>query len=225
VAEIWSHTNAAVIEPQAPPSACGADGCRAYRVFECQYVDKRRRKCFTSWCAVHAHTVSGGCYCRRHASTLAALAGQESVGGIPDVDNRVPGLVRWVSREVQDRIKQMLWEMAPDQAVLVTDTVRMHVVKINLERRSKNRWATTWKLMDHASVLCSVAIEVDEDEPTRVAARVDGREVGHGIPPWIAHRTGVGPGNQDLLESRAFYDAIGNSIATGVRRAALAAAS
>ncbi len=164
---------------------CSATACRRRDGTACGYVDKRSRSCPTAWCPDHAFPVAGRVYCRRHASTMTAIAGSETVAGLPDLDNRAPSLVGCVGRELDGPIRELFVRVAPTSgATLVTDPVRLVLAPGGNTRR----WAKTWKMLDHASVLNRVSIEVDEREDSRVSARVDTELIGEGVPPWIGER-------------------------------------
>lgn len=206
-----------VTEPLGGQDRCDAAGCGHQTGVRCNYVDKRNRPCATSWCAEHWVIAQGKPYCRRHATTIEAIGGAEQVGGLPDVDNRAPALCGWLSRELDEPIREILVRVAPDEgATLVTDPVRL-VISPGVGGR---RWQRTWKLVDHASVLNRVSIEVDEKEDTVVAARVDTDLIGQGVPPWIEARLeGRAVDREtDAAERRRFRDAMVQSIDLVVTR-------
>ena len=179
--------------PAAPaavaPERCAASGCRRRDASRCQYVDKRSRRCPTSWCADHAVIALGSPYCRRHASTMAALEGAEVVAGLPDLDNRAPSLVGWIGEELDAPIHELLARIAPaGGATVVTDPVRL----VLLPGGNSRRWAKTWKLLDQSSILNRVSVEVDERDDRQVSARVDTELIGQGVPPWIENRVAGG---------------------------------
>lgn len=193
------------------PDRCMAAGCRRANARRCTYVDKRSRGCTTWWCVEHGASERGQFYCRRHASTIAALHGGHSVAGLPDLDNRAPSLVEWVSRDLDEPIRAALARLAPeDGATLVADPVRLVLAPGNTSRR----WTRTWKLLDHASVISRVSVEVDESRDDQVAARVDAAVIGNGVPPWIEHRRSPGgeAGSDDVEERRRFTRAMAQSI-------------
>lgn len=168
-----------------PRDRCAAAGCRRRDTTRCAYVDKRSRGCPTSWCRDHAAMVTGSAYCRRHASTMTALEGAEVVAGLPDLDNRAPSLVGLIGRELDGPIHDLFARVAPATgAVVVTDPVRLLLIPGGNTRR----WAKTWKMLDHASVLNRVSVEVDERDDEQVCARVDAELIGRGVPPWIRNR-------------------------------------
>jgi hypothetical protein len=198
------------------PAAAGAErcsmpGCRSRDGTRCSYVDKRARACPTWWCPDHAAPVGGMPFCRRHASTMSALDGAEAVAGLPDLDNRAPSLVGWVSRDLDASIRDVLHRTAPDgAAAVITDPVRLVLTPGGRTRR----WAKAWKILDDTSVVSRVSIEVDEDDDCEVCARVDTELIGSGVPPWIEHRragVAVDPAT-DAAERREFTAAMARSI-------------
>jgi hypothetical protein len=161
--------------------------------------------------------VGGLPFCRRHASTLIAIDGDESVAGLPDLDNRAPSLVGWVGRELDGPIRELFERIVPPGgATLVTDPVRLVLTPGGTTRR----WAKAWKLVDHKSVINRVSIEVDELDDSNVCARVDAELIGEGVPPWIAHRRAgvqVDPATA-AVERRDFAMAMARSIELVVTR-------
>jgi hypothetical protein len=182
----------------------------------CAYVDRRGRECGTAWCHEHGDSIDGVAYCRRHASTVKAVAA-DSVSGLPDIDNRAASLVSWIADEVSSHIQRMLITVAPERTKIVADRVRLHLAPKMLERRQR-RWVKAWKVSDHTGVLRAVSIEVDERHPIEVRARVDGRSVGHGVPPWIAHRDGNGQTQSDQAQRQAYYNGLVRSVSAGLLR-------
>lgn len=182
-----SRRPAADLAPASPaaPERCAASACRRQDATRCEYVDKRSRTCPTSWCPGHAVIAIGRSYCRRHAATMAALEGAEVVAGLPDLDNRAPSLVGWVGRELDGPIHELFARIAPSRDVtVVTDPVRL----VLLPGGNSRRWAKTWKMLDQASIINRVSVEVDERDDRCVLARVDTELIGQGVPPWIQNR-------------------------------------
>jgi len=194
---------------------CILTGCTAGGV-RCGYVDKRSRTCTSTWCSAHWTLVVGRPYCRRHASTVQALGGADTIEGRPDLDNRAPSLVAWVSDEVDIAVRAALDRVAVPGAVLVVDPVRL----LRGRGASERSWHRTWKLVDHSGVLNRVAIEVDEANDVEVRARVGRDVIGHGVPPWIARRrtgTDVAP-DVDARQRNAFRESMARSIELVVTR-------
>ncbi len=201
----------AAVQPPAGRERCAAEGCRRLDGTQCSYVDKRSRRCPTAWCPNHVADVAGFPYCRRHASTMSAIEGGEVVAGLPDLDNRAPSLVGWISRDLDEPIRELLTRVAPRSgATLVTDPVRLVITPGG----STRRWAKTWKIVDSTAVLNRVSIEVDEVDDCHVSARVDTELIGRGLPPWIGNRQAgrrVDP-QVDAAERAEFAAAMARSI-------------
>jgi len=55
-------------------------------------------------------TIEGRVYCRRHAGVVSALPSLDSslAVSLPDLDNRAPSLVGWVSRQIDGDIWRLL---------------------------------------------------------------------------------------------------------------------
>ena len=206
-----SRPTAEEATPPAGRERCAAEGCRRLDGTQCSYVDKRSRRCPTAWCPNHVAEVAGFPYCRRHASTMSAIEGGEVVAGLPDLDNRAPSLVGWISRELDEPIREVLTRVAPRSgATLVTDPVRLVITPGG----STRRWAKTWKIVDSTAVLNRVSIEVDEVDDCHVSARVDTELIGRGLPPWIGNRQAgrhVDP-QVDAAERAEFAAAMARSI-------------
>lgn len=189
---------------------CLEPGCGRQDALRCAYVDKRGRRCGTTWCAEHGRVVEALSYCRRHASTLVALGNREDVAGLPDLDNRAPSLVGHLGDELDGFMRETLARNAPAGSMVVTEPVRLIVTPGGRTRR----WAKTWKLTDHRGIISRVQVEVDESEDPRVAARVDSELIGSGVPPWIEHRL-KGDAVDDLTavrERRNFTGSMARSI-------------
>ena len=200
--------------------SCEAPGC-IQTASACSYLDRRGRSCLTAWCWDHGSSEDGTPYCRRHASTVAAVAGDHAAG-LPDVDNRAASLVSWVGHAVDARMRRILLSVAPeDGGKLACDGVRLQLSPKFLEGRSR-RWTKVWKVLDHTGVLCAVSIETDEDRPEEICARVDGRAVGNGVPPWIAFRAADKDlsGDEQQAERSAYYNGLLRSVASGLVRPA-----
>jgi hypothetical protein len=203
--------------PPAEPAAasarerCTAAGCRRRDGIRCSYVDKRARACPTAWCPEHVVDVAGIAFCRRHASTMTAIEGSEIVAGLPDLDNRAPSLAGWIGRELDAPIRELFARIAPiPAATLVAEPVQLVLTPGGRSRR----WAKTWKMIHRDEIVSRVSIEVDELDDCQVAARVDSKLIGRGVPPWIEHRLAghrVEP-TVDAAERRQFATAMARSI-------------
>jgi hypothetical protein len=199
--------------------ACLEPGCGSRGAIRCNYVDRRSRRCTTSWCSRHWSVAMGAPYCRRHASTVEAVAGSDFIEGLPDVDNRAPSLVGFVSRAIDAKVRAALTQQAAPATTLVVDPVRLV-----LSPGTGRRWQRTWKLVDHFGVLNRVTVEVEERDDAEVRALVDKELIGQGVPPWIERRrTGVTvPSEVAADERRAFMESMARSIELVVTRVEMA---
>jgi hypothetical protein len=182
---------------------CSERDCPATTAESCGYVDRRSRVCGTAWCPDHQSIVGGTVYCRRHAGVVRALASGE--GSMPDLENRAPSLVNWVSRDleqvIQDIVKSYRAELGTDR--LIADPV--HLTFLGPERL--RIWERSWKLVAHTGWSLRVALEVDEARDTEVAVRV-GRNIATRVtPPWIAARMRGErlPADVDAEQRQEFY--------------------
>jgi hypothetical protein len=213
----WKSTASTESATVFRPQRCHMTGCRGRDGTQCSYVDKRGRSCPTSWCPEHEALVGGLPFCRRHASTMAALDGAEAIAGLPDLDNRAPSLVGWMGRELDASIRDLLHSVAPnDSAAVITDPVRLLLTPGGQSRR----WAKAWKILDDTSVVSRVSVEVDEHDDCEISARVNTDLIGMGVPPWIEHRrAGVEvDAATDAAERIAFSAAMARSIELVVTR-------
>jgi len=83
---------------------------------------------------------------------------------------------------------------------------------------------TSWKLVDHVSVLHRVSLEVDEGNDCVVRAVVNADLIGEAVPPWIERRR-LGleePADVDERQRRAFHDAVFKAIELMVTRKEMA---
>src|SRR5438105_7619744 len=89
---------------------CTERGCTAVTGLECEYVDRRSRRCRTAWCPVHRLVVRDRVYCRRHAGVVEAVPTGvlDAQTPLPDLDNRAPSLVNWVTNEVDGEVRRLL---------------------------------------------------------------------------------------------------------------------
>ena len=93
---------------------CTEQGCHQSVAIRCVYADRRQRVCGTTWCIRHGAMFNDSAYCRRHASTVAALSNGFYQLALPDLDNRAPSLVGWMSGELDAPIRVALRASAPD---------------------------------------------------------------------------------------------------------------
>jgi hypothetical protein len=194
---------------------CRSRGCANHTAVLCHYVDRRGRRCDTSWCPNHWATVGGIVYCRRHAGTIAAIGYFDHPSGMPDVDNRAPSLVNWVARDLDAFVAATLVQSATQGETFV----REPVVSTHADRSGGRRYERGWKLVDHTGLRLVVAVFLVEGEETTVRVRVGSGVVAEGVPPWIErHRRGVEVTEETDRNQRAlFYAFLQKHIVAAVR--------
>jgi len=163
---------------------CRQRGCPNHNGAPCNYVDRRGRRCDTSWCPNHWATIGGIVYCRRHAGTIAAIGYFEHPAGMPDVDNRAPSLVNWVARDLDPFVAATLVQCAEPGETFV----REPVVSTYVDRAGGRRYERAWKLVDHTGLRLSVGVFVYGEEDVTIRVRVGTALVAEGVPPWIERR-------------------------------------
>lgn len=196
---------------------CTEKGCPSHKALRCYYVDRRGNVCSTAWCPQHWVVAAGGIYCRRHASTISALG--ENAGdplGLPDLKNRGPSLVNWVSTDLDPSIRSILESMMrPGELVNFDASVRT-VYDTNRHRR----YERAWKVVHHTGVNLKVGIYVDEEDDSQILVRVGQGVVAKGVPPWIARRRrGVTVGDDvDQAERQLFYGFLLEHIGAAIQK-------
>jgi hypothetical protein len=198
--------------------SCRRGGCGRPTAYVCAYVDRRGRECRTGWCPQHSVQVGRVPYCPRHASTVIAI-GAEALqrGHLPELDNRVPSLVYWVGRDLDQDVPTILAGLVNSRAgeSLVVDPVALVT---GGGRTSARRWERNWKVVSHTGIAERVTLQVLEDEPTELVVRVGQKIVAHEVPPWIAERAagGAPDGVGDDGLRRTFYVRLHNAISSAL---------
>jgi hypothetical protein len=199
---------------------CTQVGCTSVEGIVCAYVDRRGRQCRTAWCPVHRVTMEGRVYCRRHAGVVSVLpTGDPSMAApFPDLDNRAPSLVGWVSRQLdQDVWNLMLRELAAEAgAQLLADPIALVFLGINRQRA----WERAWKLDSYTGISRRASIMVAEDDDTEVIVKVGANIVDRLVPPWIEHRVRgqTTDPESDRREREAFNQRVLDAIERGLAR-------
>jgi hypothetical protein len=215
----WSRRPAtvAVTEPEpAPPVAVAEDvdvmcdrmGCGRLGAAPCRYVDRRGQRCATAWCASHRLVVGPRAYCLRHGNLMAAIMREALVAApLPDVDNRAPSLLISTCDHLGAAIIRMLGEHRTPGWEVTELPVHLTFVGAARERT----WARRWALASHVGVALAVALVVDEAEPTRVRATVDGTTVLTAQP-----LAGVRSGTEPAARLARFGDTVVAALLRGV---------
>ncbi len=193
--------------PAGEATVCNRFGCTSPADRRCGYIDRRNRPCNTDWCETHAHEIYGMVCCVRHTSTLVAIGSQGlDRGHLPELDNRVPSLVYWVGRDLEEDIPVMLKAVMDEQGGETMAADRVTLVAGG-GRTAERRWERGWKNISHTGIGERITIQVIESSPTEVVVRVGGKLVHEETPPWIANRPtepGLVRGDAEELNA-AFY--------------------
>jgi len=179
-----AFTDLSVTQPE-PPSPlsvhtalgtrpCNGIGCASQIGIACAYVDRRGRPCPTAWCPNHRTVFEDTVYCALHGATLTGLHWDFGDSPHPDVDNRVPALVAWISRVAEDDIVATLQSICRARnEVLVRDPVR----RVFLGPQRDRSWERAWKTCSAFGVATRVVIAVEEANPNLVLAKVNSKIV------------------------------------------------
>src|ERR1700689_3603453 len=109
-------------EPEPTGIACSVPGCPNSDALTCEYRDRRGRMCQVSFCPEHGDVIEGVPYCRRHASTVRAIGPLATdPNGRPDLNDRTPSLVNWISKELDTHIRAQLEAAALEGESVVAD--------------------------------------------------------------------------------------------------------
>jgi hypothetical protein len=160
---------------------CSARGCKEQSGLACSYVDRRDRACPTAWCPEHRVLTHGAIYCPAHATLVNGTSTIFGMAASPDVGNRVPLLVNWVTRELDADLHTLAQRVALnfDEHVVV-EPVRFVLVGVQRIRT----WERSWKTCSHFGVDLRMAVAVEERRPDVVLAKVNSNVVLALRPPW-----------------------------------------
>jgi hypothetical protein len=180
-----SLMEARVPERATVTAGCRERGCTAPTSAKCAYVDGRGRSCDTTWCHRHLHKIGAEGYCRRHASTVAALGGKaKDPRALPAVDHRGASLVNWICIEGYSALHGAV------ASALKTGEVTFEDRTVNVVRQSdgSRRWERGWRIGDRSGLKSKVLLCVDESDDALVLLAVDDRVIAVAVPPWITRR-------------------------------------
>ena len=155
-------------------------------------------------------TIEDRVYCRRHAGVVSALPSLDNslAVSLPDLDNRAPSLVGWVSRQIDGDVWRLLLKelSSGSGGQLVADPVTLIFVGIGRQRA----WERAWRLDSHVGIAHRVSIVVEESDDTVVTVKVGGNAVEQVVPPWILHRVRgeTVPADEDRKEREEFYQRV-----------------
>jgi hypothetical protein len=151
----------------------------------CAYVDGRGRSCETAWCHRHLRAVGEAGYCRRHASTVAALGGKaKDPRALPAVDHRGASLVNWICTEGHAALQGAVASALMPGEVIFEDRT------VNVVRQSdgSRRWERGWRIGDRTGLTSKVLVCVEESDDALVLLAIDDQVVAVAVPPWITRR-------------------------------------
>ncbi len=211
------HQEEVAPEPVSTGIACSMPGCLHDNALPCAYRDRRGRGCEATYCPDHRVTFAGVPYCRRHGGTIQAI-GEAAFdpNGLPDIDDRTPSLVNWVSRDLDAKIRAMLaGAVRPGEGVVVDDAVRLA-----RDRSRASRWERSWRIVESTGIVLKVTVHISDEDDAMVHVTVGNDVVADEIPPWIARRREGLPFDAaiDLEERRLFYQSLEERIADAVTR-------
>jgi hypothetical protein len=212
---LFRRRRAEPAEPHPEPAPTGVDcsvtGCANGNALTCEYRDRRGRLCQVTFCPGHGDVIEGVPYCRRHASTVRAVG---SLGadpnGRPDLNDRTPSLVNWISRELDSHIRTQLEAAAREGESVVAD----EAVHLSRDPNRNLRWERSWRLVENTGLVLKVSINVSEENNSLVRINVGSEMVADGIPPWIARRR-MGEDVDvaiDVAQRQLFYRYLAESI-------------
>jgi len=199
---------------------CTEHGCPAITGMLCEYVDRRGRHCRTAWCPDHRMILNDRIYCRRHGGVVAAVPRGPSQGAtpLPDIDNRAPSLVNWVSRDIDAAVRQrLLSEVTPETpGELVADSVSLTFTGFDRRRA----WERAWKLVGHTGTNRRVSLLVEEAVDYEVVVRVGQNVIDRLVPPWIERQGSSEPRTpaEDQQRRAQFNDQLLEAIDRGLAR-------
>jgi len=137
---------------------------------------------------------------------------------LPDLDNRAPSLVGWVSRQIDGDVWRLLLKELSNGngGQLVADPVTLIFVGIGRQRA----WERSWRLDSHIGIARRVSIMVEEGDDTTVSVKVGGNTVEQIVPPWIQHRVRgeAVPSEDDRKEREDFYQRVLDAVERGLGR-------
>ena len=202
-------------EPVATGVDCSVPGCPNSDALTCEYRDRRGHLCRVAFCQEHGAVIEGAPYCRRHASTVRAIGVLAAdPNGRPDVNDRTPSLVNWISRELDGHIRTQLEATAKEGESVVADDV----VHLSRDANRNLRWERSWRLVENTGLVLKISINVSEENDALVRIIVGSEMVADGIPPWIARRR-MGEDVDvaiDVAQRQLFYQYLQESIARAV---------
>jgi hypothetical protein len=175
--------------------------------------------CSTKWCDAHIRLFGEGRYCRRHASTVAALksftAPTEQLPPLPPLGNRWASLLRWMTKELDGPIRELL-----EKRGFGDDDTLIASGRIDAADASRGTWTWRWSAVDGGEVpRLTVTLSGSEESEDQVEVSVNDRTVNRETPPWVAHRKAgrVVDASTDARERLDYLNRIMAGIASALR--------
>lgn len=167
------------------PGKCTERNCSAGGEHVCVYIDRYGDGCRTSWCQQHIRLLAGDYFCRRHAGTIAALNRLPTSTGEtpphPPLHNRGASLLRWMLKELDAPMRELLTKNAGAGAIITTG--RTYEDRDPAQRA----WAWFWQRQGGGVPGVTVIMSVEEEADDYVVVHVDDHMVLREKPPWIGH--------------------------------------
>ena len=200
-----------------PMAGCTERTCSGGGSYLCHYTDDQGNTCWTHWCEEHVRLLSGDAYCRRHASTTAALRRLPTRTGdsapFPPVPNRGASLLRWMMLDVDDAVSQLFISEG------ITKGEKPSTIGSTELIGNTSKWSWHWSANSgNGAPPRVVTISVEEEADDHVTVTVDGRLRIRGKPPWVAHHQlheSIDP-TTDALERQHYRELIISEIAAAL---------
>ena len=183
-------TRVFVLEAGVPERAmavagCRERGCTTPALAKCAYIDGHGHSCETAWCHRHLREIGAEGYCRRHASTVAALGGRaKDPRALPAVDHRGASLVNWICNEGHAALQGAVASALRPGEVIFEDRT------VNVVRQSdgSRRWERGWRIGDRTGLTAKILVCVEESDDALVLLAIDAQVVADAVPPSITRR-------------------------------------
>lgn len=196
-------------------ATCTESTCTTSGSIPCDYTDRAGVGCGTAWCEEHIRLFGGKNYCRRHASTVAALARLPAANGapppLPPVKNRGASLLRWMLKDLDSPIQELIQRRRPTAGELQSSGCTVG------DGSALSTWIWRWHADGGRSELI-ISMSVEEQADDLVSMYVNDELVYREKPPWIRHHQN---GEQvdrttDAWERREYEKAIIESISAAL---------
>lgn len=185
----------------------------------CDYTDREGTSCSTKWCDAHIRLFGDQRYCRRHASTVAALKSMNPPGTalppLPLLQNRWASLLRWMTKELDAPIRGLL-----EQHGFGDDDTLVASGRIDMASGTEGTWTWRWSTLQGGDEpRLTVTLSGSEASADQIEVTVNDKAVNCETPPWVAHRQAgtVVDSRTDARERRDYMNRITASIAAALR--------